>query len=653
MRSTIAPARCRRPVASWSSRCSPSRCRRAARARRLRVEVRFGRRGRRRLEPGAPRIRDPLGLAARELVSRAGARCSCCRGSSRCSRRAARARAQRGRAPGRRRTGSAAAASSRARSSSSTRCGRTARARPRRASTGRPWRARGEMMERRLVADSDPRRWWCSTRRARERGGARQGRPRRRVADRAPGPRRAAARCCCRATGAPIEVGPTWLLAAAARAARAGRAGRRTAAAAALERAGAILWVTARTRRAAARAEAPAAPRRASWSRRRRCRGARARVRRGRLLRPSRSGAPAGRPGGRRRVSASAAASPPAPRARRVGRAHAAPLRLAPAPGSPSLHGLAAIGVRLLGLVRRRDRAAAAADRPARAHRRRRAVPVAPAAPWRGALGRPPGAAAAARRPDRARARAGAAGLPAELLRPGNWDDFAAARPGIRPRRSRWPYDGATRSSRLACCWRCRCSCSPPRCLLAGQAATRPRRGRARAARRPVYGVAITDQISASRAADCMLLAADRGVALAAEAPPRRRSPPPRWSRAGLFALPVAAALDPTSPGGDYADWRIGDGERRHLRLEPPLRADRLAALGQDAADGASPTSRTTGRPRRSTSSTACAGRTPGRRRQRRRRAAARAPGRQAAGLEDTRAGTAVPLHRALARATC
>ena len=62
-----APARCRCRRAGSTSRCCPSPCasRPAAARTRVRVEIRFGRRGRRRLAPPALVLRDPFGLAQR------------------------------------------------------------------------------------------------------------------------------------------------------------------------------------------------------------------------------------------------------------------------------------------------------------------------------------------------------------------------------------------------------------------------------------------------------------------------------------------------------------------------------------------------------------------------------------------------------------
>ena len=151
--------RCRRPAASCSSRCSAGPCRSAGRwSRRLRINVRFSRRGRRVLEPERLVIRDPLRLYAREVYGdRRG------RGAGAAARRARdrarrRRRGQRAPTPG---IGAAPSLSGRRLDASTRRARdrrparRTARARPRRASTGRPWRARGEMLERRLVAELD------------------------------------------------------------------------------------------------------------------------------------------------------------------------------------------------------------------------------------------------------------------------------------------------------------------------------------------------------------------------------------------------------------------------------------------------------------------------------------------------------------------
>ena len=77
-----AGCRCRR--AGSTSRCCPSRCgcQPGRRRARVRVEVTFGRRGRRVLAPPALVLRDPFGLAQRVVsAARTPTRCSCCRAS--------------------------------------------------------------------------------------------------------------------------------------------------------------------------------------------------------------------------------------------------------------------------------------------------------------------------------------------------------------------------------------------------------------------------------------------------------------------------------------------------------------------------------------------------------------------------------------------
>ena len=126
-------------------------------SRRLRINVRFSRRGRRVLEPELLVIRDPLRLYSRELEGRGrrgGARASAGRAGDR-----ARQRRRGRRRPGRARRAAEpvgeAARRLRGRARDRRAARRTARARPPRASTGRPSRARGEMLERRLVAELD------------------------------------------------------------------------------------------------------------------------------------------------------------------------------------------------------------------------------------------------------------------------------------------------------------------------------------------------------------------------------------------------------------------------------------------------------------------------------------------------------------------
>ena len=100
---------------------------------RVRVEVTFGRRGRRTLAPPALVLRDPFGLAQRVLTGAHAdevivlPRVLPVRAHGRRRRRRQRARARRARSPRPR--------------PRSTACASTARARPRRASTGRPSRA--------------------------------------------------------------------------------------------------------------------------------------------------------------------------------------------------------------------------------------------------------------------------------------------------------------------------------------------------------------------------------------------------------------------------------------------------------------------------------------------------------------------------------
>ena len=78
---------------------------------------------------------------------------------------------------------------------------------------------------------------------------------------------------------------------------------------------------------------------------------------------------------------------------------------------------------------------------------------------------------------------------------------------------------------------------------------------------------------------------------------------------AGRLSLPVAAALDSERPWWNYRAWTfLENGNVDHVRLDAPLRPARLAARGDHAAQREGRSRRTTGRPRRSTPSTACAG---------------------------------------------
>ena len=108
---------------------SPLRLPAGRRQARVRIEVTFGRRGRRRLPPPALVLRDPFGLAQR-TVDRAGQR--------RDPRAAEDLPGEPDRGRGRRDAGARArVAARRRRDRDSTACGRGARARRRRASTGR------------------------------------------------------------------------------------------------------------------------------------------------------------------------------------------------------------------------------------------------------------------------------------------------------------------------------------------------------------------------------------------------------------------------------------------------------------------------------------------------------------------------------------
>ena len=136
-------------------------------------------------------------------------------------------------------------------------------ARPRRASTGRPWPAAREMLERRLLRRRRRRaRSWCSTRAARRPTRARRGGARRRVARRAPGraggcalllpgdrrPRRSDATC---AAGRRCTCG--WRCSATTARPRSARLERRR---------GPVIYVVAAARRRGRRARSRARPRR-------------------------------------------------------------------------------------------------------------------------------------------------------------------------------------------------------------------------------------------------------------------------------------------------------------------------------------------------------------------------------------------------------
>ena len=214
--------------------------------------MRFERRGKRVLEPGALTIADPLRLAVREIPGGGDARsCSCCRASSRCWRPGPRrAPVAWARGPTRAAAGPRCAGAWTARrpSSTSTACARTARARRPRASTGPPWPAAA-----RCSSGGSPRtptrpRWWCSTppRRRRTRRSTRRCARRRRCACTSAAGR--AARCCCPATAVPpcsrTDMA-AWPVAPRAAGARAGRRAPGPPLARA-RRAGAVIWVSAR-----------------------------------------------------------------------------------------------------------------------------------------------------------------------------------------------------------------------------------------------------------------------------------------------------------------------------------------------------------------------------------------------------------------------
>ena len=122
----------------------------AGRARaRVRVEVTFGRRGRRVLAPPALVLRDPFGLAQRVIAGGARRRgAGAAARPARCARPPAAATAS-PRTPARR-------SSPRPRPRS-TACASTARARPPRASTGRRVARGAGMMERKLISEADSR----------------------------------------------------------------------------------------------------------------------------------------------------------------------------------------------------------------------------------------------------------------------------------------------------------------------------------------------------------------------------------------------------------------------------------------------------------------------------------------------------------------
>ena len=215
---SVRRARCRcRPARRGSAPARAGAAGRPARGARVRIDVRFARRGRRAHAAGARRCATRSASPTRVVAGRTrrGARAPARSSRPRAPARAARARPLHARA----------APVAPPRRSSSTACALREGA-PARASTGRRFARAGELLERRLRAEADTRPLVVlDPRGAAVDGGARRRRARRRVAGPCTSRARAAARCCCPATGGRPPLEPAGGLAAAARAAGADRPG--------------------------------------------------------------------------------------------------------------------------------------------------------------------------------------------------------------------------------------------------------------------------------------------------------------------------------------------------------------------------------------------------------------------------------------------
>ena len=190
-----------------------------------------------------------------------------------------------------------------------------------------------------------------------------------------------------------------------------------------------------------------------------------------------------------------------------------------------------------------------------------------------------------------------AIGVDADLLKPARWDDFGALldRGFDGLRRVSWPYGGPDGFVRLTILL-----AVPPVLILAAALAFWPVRGKpgfdsvALVLLVAFYTVAITDQkfggdigrgvlLLVLIAAWLWLPHAGRRGALAGAA---------ALALAGLFAMPVAAALDNDRAWVDYTDWAIGgkhratvafDWNHRYGPLDWPRSGRTLLAVRSDA----------------------------------------------------------------------
>ena len=420
-------------------------------SRRVRINVRFSRRGRRVLEPGRLVIRDPLRLCSRELVGRGrggGARAAAGRARDRPGGGGAGAGEHGGSGHRAGRAGPAPRRLARP-SSRSTGCGPTARARRRRASTGPRWPARGEMLERRLVAELDSAPLVVlDPLRARSEEDARHGRARRGLALRAPGARRRLRGPAARRPPPDRGRRTTWAPGRRCTcASRWWRPARRRPRGARPARRGGALGHRRRPEPRAARARAPPGRRRAVVVAAERAARCAARCSRSPAAPAALVGARGGQEGGG--VSPALAAPPTAGARRRRGargrprRRDRRPLRRWLPIRLASFSGARRVRRRPLGGARRQPAARAHA---ARGRSSRSAAPRLLAARHgaeRRACSRARSAVAGAprradrrlRAADRLRDRLGlaAAGLPLRLLAPGNWNELGG-RPRPRPR---------------------------------------------------------------------------------------------------------------------------------------------------------------------------------------------------------------------------
>ena len=636
-------------------------------SRRLRINVRFSRRGRRVLEPELLVIRDPLRLYSRELHgsgARRGARAAAGGAGDRARQR------RRGRGCGRRARRGAEPVGRRLDASAAELEIDGLRAYREGAPASRihwPSVARhGEMLERRLVAelDSAPLIVMDPSNPA-ERGGARHGGAGGGVAVRAGSRARTAARCCCRATGARSRSAMTS--ARGRRSTRGWRWSRRAPAPAGGvlgPRGGAVIWVTGADLRSTPRAleRLPAGVALRGRARARSRASGRA-VRGGGLHRlPGRARAARGGGGvsgllGRTPAAAAAggAAAPSAGAARALLRRSARLARDA----ARRLRRARAVRAPPTGPCWWRTPGRAHAARAARGHRRRRRARRCSA----GRRSRGGAVHALAARRGLVDARAGPDGRgparPPAAARPtgaSSRDGLDRGLAGVQT--VEWPYDGPDVGAAHDPARRARCS-SRSRPLLAFWPA---RRGARRAAAR-----------RARRAAGPLRHGGDRARPGAPAAARARAAPPDR--RLAVAAAPAAAR------GGRRAPWWLASGcsrcrwrrPRRRPRLvglprlelvrrtarsitfdwNHTLRAAQLVARGHDAAERqVRPAALLEGRDARR-ASTACAGSAAASRRQQLRRRGGLPGHRQprAAGTttSTTRAGTSGSVHGPLA----